>query len=736
LSQRLIVAFAVCLIAVGFTESAHAQRGRGGGGRPAGGGGMRPGGGGGGARPSMGGMTRPSMPANHPAMTGPSAGANRPSMGGMTRPGGGNLGGNRPGIGGGGQGGIGGGNRPPIGGGGQGGIGGGNRPPIGGGGQGGIGGGNRPPIGGGGQGGIGGGNRPPIGGGGQGGIGGGNRPPIGGGGQGGIGGGNRPPIGGGGQGGIGGGNRPPLGGGGQGGIGGGNRPGGGGGRPSIGSGNVGSGNIGHAGDNLGVVNRPNYGGNTYNNFGGGGGRGGNWGIGGGGGSFSNRNTNITNINNNTNIVTGGFGGGYRGGGYGGWGGGYGRGWASPYYGNWYRGGWGNAGSFWAGFGTGALTSFGLSALYGASSYGYGYGYPYGASSLGVYSYFPTWGMSNFAGWGLGPVANTWLYSGYTNPYYATVVAAQPVQTAVVYDYAQPINVTSGPPDPTVATSTEQVFSAARDSFKAGDYQRALDLADQVLKQTPNAAVVHEFRALALFALKRYDDAASVVYAVLTAGPGWNWSTLVGLYPDVDTYTNQLRALEAYAKSNLSSASAQFLLAYHYLAQGNNDAAGAQFERVVQLLPQDQLSSSFAKLYKKASEQPAAVAAATPGQPTGAGSAQPPAPAGAGATAGPAEQPPPPPPPPAGMAGTWKTKPAPDVTITLTLQQDGQFAWEVDTKGQKQTINGQAGFKDNELALLQAEGPPLIGKVTQSTADQFVFAPEGAGDKATGLTFTR
>ena len=34
-----------------------------------------------------------------------------------------------------------------------------------------------------------------------------------------------------------------------------------------------------------------------------------------------------------------------------------------------------------------------------------------------------------------------------------------------------------------------------------------DLSDQVLKQTPNAEVVHEFRALCLFALKRYDEAA-------------------------------------------------------------------------------------------------------------------------------------------------------------------------------------------------------------------------------------
>ena len=89
-----------------------------------------------------------------------------------------------------------------------------------------------------------------------------------------------------------------------------------------------------------------------------------------------------------------------------------------------------------------------------------------------------------------------------------------------------------------------------------------------------------------------------------------------------------------------------------------------------------------------------------------------------------------------MAGTWKAQPAPDVSITLTLQADGQFAWDVDSKGQKQSLTGNAGFKDNELALFQKEGPPLIGKITQSDANKFVFAPTGSGDKAPGLTFTK
>jgi tetratricopeptide (TPR) repeat protein len=156
--------------------------------------------------------------------------------------------------------------------------------------------------------------------------------------------------------------------------------------------------------------------------------------------------------------------------------------------------------------------------------------------------------------------------------------------AAVIDPAGPINVDSAPPDPSAADSSEPVFSAARDSFKAGNYQRALELIDQVVKETPNAPVAHEFRALCLFALKRFDEAATVAYAALSAGPCWNWSTLVGLYPDVDTYTNQLRALEAAVRSKRSSTPPRFLLAYHYLVQGNNEAAGTEFADVVKLEP--------------------------------------------------------------------------------------------------------------------------------------------------------
>ena len=96
-----------------------------------------------------------------------------------------------------------------------------------------------------------------------------------------------------------------------------------------------------------------------------------------------------------------------------------------------------------------------------------------------------------------------------------------------------------------------------------------------------------------------------------------------------------------------------------------------------------------------------------------------------------QQPEPPPPPPASLVGVWKAQASPDVSIALTLEADGKFAWEVDTKGKKQTLTGVAGFKDNTLALLQQDGPPLVGKVTQDGANKFVFAPKAPADKAPG-----
>src|SRR5262249_1833086 len=281
-------------------------------------------------------------------------------------------------------------------------------------------------------------------------------------------------------------------------------------------------------------------------------------------------------------------------------------------------------------------------------------------------FFPTWGHAGLFAWGLGSWANGWLHSGFTNPYFiapvinTTVVANAP--PVFVPDYSRPLDLTSTPPEPEGTEQDDSTFLAARDAFWAGEFARALSLTDLALQHYPNDPVLHEFRALCLFALGRYDEAAAALYVVLTAGPGWDWATIVGLYPDVDTYTRQLRALEAAIKRNTSVASTRFVLAYHYMVQDHLEHARQQFAYIVELQPKDELSAQFAKVLTAPSEAPA-VGATDPTRATDAAEMHEPSP------------------PPAALRGTWKAKPMPDLSIELTVREDGQFTWDVNSNGQ-------------------------------------------------------
>ena len=444
---------------------------------------------------------------------------------------------------------------------------------------------------------------------------------------------------------------------------GGNRPGAGGNRPGAGGNRPGRPDYG---DNLGVVNRPGI-----NRPGGG------W----GGGWFGN---NIV-INN-------------------GWGGL--RGWAgpgrwrfnSPFLGNWYRGSWG-----WNHFG-GRFGPVGMGSWPGR--------WPIG--------FFPTWRHAGLVGWGLGAWANGWLYSGFTNPYIiapvinTTVVANAP--PVFVPDYSHPLDLTSIPPEPEGTEQDDSTFLAARDAFKSGEFARALSLTDLALQHYPNDPILHEFRALCLFALGRYDEAAAALYVVLTAGPGWDWATMVGLYPDVDTYTRQLRALEAAIKGNASVAATRFVLAYHYMVQEHVERAREQFGYAAQLQPRDKLAAQFAKALAAPSEAPSEVA-------TG--------PARASETAGTHE----PSPPPAALLGIWKARPMPDLSIELILREDGQFTWDVNTGGQADSISGDADYVDGVLTLTQADAPALVGKIVDLGEKQFGFELLG-GSQAATVRFSR
>jgi tetratricopeptide (TPR) repeat protein len=156
-----------------------------------------------------------------------------------------------------------------------------------------------------------------------------------------------------------------------------------------------------------------------------------------------------------------------------------------------------------------------------------------------------------------------------------------------------------PPEPTTPTVPPEAtrhFDIAREAFKTEEYDRALTEVDEAIKLLPKDATLHEFRALVLFAQKKYKDAAAGIYAVLAVGPGWNWETMSGLYAKRETYTKQLRALEAYTRDNPSAPDGHFLLAYQYLVLGSVPAATTQLKEFEKEVPSDQLAPQLVKAF--------------------------------------------------------------------------------------------------------------------------------------------
>src|SRR6185437_12399128 len=198
---------------------------------------------------------------------------------------------------------------------------------------------------------------------------------------------------------------------------------------------------------------------------------------------------------------------------------------------------------------------------------------------------------------------SWGYYSYSNPYYyggAGVPAyanySQPLMGAPTYA-GQPIdpndpNAGLTPPDAAPQDPALIAFNTARNAFQQGDYQGALAQVNQALTQSPNDSVMQEFRATCLFALQDYQQSAAAMYSVLSAGPGWDWTTMSGLYANNDVYTGQLRALEAYRTQNPNAAYAHFLLAYQYMMLGYKEQAAAELNAVVALQPSDQLAAQL------------------------------------------------------------------------------------------------------------------------------------------------
>ena len=243
----------------------------------------------------------------------------------------------------------------------------------------------------------------------------------------------------------------------------------------------------------------------------------------------------------------------------------------------------------------------------------------------------------------------------------------------------------------------------------GTTRGALDSINKAIQKSPTDAVLHEFRALCQFALGQYKPAAATLYAVLSAGPGWDWTTLISLYPGVEVYTAQLRALEKYTRENPKSLEGHFALAYQYLTSGSKDAAAGQYKKVLELNPNDTLSRQLLKsLTGSTGEPPKAGATAAPANPIHAGD----------------------------LVGNWKASRPGGSEIALNIAKDNKYTWKYTVGGKTQVFSGAYTLADNVLILKENDQPMMVGEVRLPATNQMNFMVAGGDPSDPGLSFSR
>ncbi len=341
-----------------------------------------------------------------------------------------------------------------------------------------------------------------------------------------------------------------------------------------------------------------------------------------------------------------------------------------------------------------------------------------------------WGSSWYApvvwggiGWGLGAIANGWgvTYSSYYNPYYSAAVVNQ----YVPYDYSKPVVISNyisttdqaqgGNPQNAAQTQQQQsgleLFDQGLAKFKAGQYIVALNDFNRALEQLPEDPVVHEVRALALYATGDYKAAAASLNSLLSSAPGMDWTTMSGLYGNPSDYQNQLRKLEQFCKSNRNDASASFVLAYHYLVIGSKDAAINALTNVIKNQPRDITAQRMLEALVPPKEQ----AATTPEAPQSES---------ANESQG------------TDLVGRWVAESG-GTRIELVVTEDSRFTWKASPKdGKPVELAGQLVATFDGISLETKEQGTMGGAVESKGPDNWTFTISGSPPSAPGLSFVR
>src|SRR5262249_42546650 len=181
-----------------------------------------------------------------------------------------------------------------------------------------------------------------------------------------------------------------------------------------------------------------------------------------------------------------------------------------------------------------------------------------------------------------------------------------------------------------------------------------------------------------------------------------------LYPSVDVYTQQLRALEAAQEKDPKSAALLFLLGYHYLTCGHQESALKRFRMAAELRPDDTVSAALVATLSPREAQPTKPPAAGAPEPVAAGT----------------------------VVGSWTAAGKGTAKYSMALNKDGTFGWEFSRGSRKQSAKGVYTLEGNILAMEPDTGGVLLAELTAKDQDGLHFKMVGGPKDDAGLDFRR
>ena len=308
-------------------------------------------------------------------------------------------------------------------------------------------------------------------------------------------------------------------------------------------------------------------------------------------------------------------------------------------------------------------------------------------------------------WGLNRLGYWFGTESYSNPYYEAPV----VVDNTTLDYSAPLpeppaDVVAAPAGaqpalpPGVTEAGLKNFEDAGTAFYQEDYKKALELTDKALASMPSDAVITEFRALVLFALGQYKESAATLYPVLAITPGMDWTTMSGLYPNDEVYTKQLRNLEHWVGDHPKAPDGHFLAGYHYLSLNSVENAIAEFKKVQNLLPQDQVTGQLLGMLGSKADPTAKPPAPSKGDEVKIDTGS--------------------------LVGTWTANGANKASFTLTLGSNKEFTWVFQQGKTQQKVKGAYALDGNSLALEPDQGGVMLAEISQPVDGNFSFTPLG------------